>query len=92
MIATFQNKALRRLWENKDGRGINAQHLAKIDRILAALDDAKRPEDMNLPSYKLHKLQGDHPPRWSVWVSGNWRITFAFVDGDAVDVNYEDYH
>jgi toxin HigB-1 len=47
---------------------------------------------MSLPSYKLHKLHGDHPPRWSVWVNGNWRITFAFVDGDAVDLDYEDYH
>jgi toxin HigB-1 len=92
MIVSFQNKALRRLWENNDERGINAQHLAKIGRILTALDDARRPEDMNLPGYKLHKLLGDLPPRWSVWVNGNWRITFAFVDGDAIDVDYEDYH
>ncbi len=92
MIVSFQNKALKRLWENNDLRGINPQHLAKIDRILTALDDAVRPEGMNFPGYKLHKLQGDHPPRWSVWVNGNWRITFAFVDGDAVDVDYEDYH
>jgi toxin HigB-1 len=92
MILSFRNKALKRLWENNDERGINPQHLAKIDRILAALDDAKRPEDMNLPGYKLHKLLGDHPPRWSVWVNGNWRITFAFIDGDAIGVDYEDYH
>jgi proteic killer suppression protein len=92
MINSFRNKSLKRLWENNDERGIKAQHLAKIGRILAVLEEATRPEDMNLPGYKLHKLQGDHPPRWSVWVNGNWRITFAFVDGDAVDVDYEDYH
>jgi toxin HigB-1 len=27
-----------------------------------------------------------------VWVNGNWRITFAFIDGDAIGVDYEDYH
>lgn len=92
MILSFRNKALKRLWRNNDERGINSSHLWKVERILAALDDATKPEDMNIPGYKLHKLHGDHPPRWSVWVNGNWRITFAFVDGDAVDLNYEDYH
>ena len=92
MIAGFRNKALKRLWENNDERGVNAQHLNKIGRILAALDDAIRPEDMSIPSYKLHKLHGDHPPRWSVWVNGNWRITFAFENNEAIDVDYEDYH
>jgi toxin HigB-1 len=92
MILTFRSKPLKRLWEDNDERGINPQHIAKVGRILTALDEASRPEDMSLPSYKLHKLHGDHPPRWSVWVNGNWRITFAFVDGDAVDLDYEDYH
>ncbi|MGB8818961.1 MAG: type II toxin-antitoxin system RelE/ParE family toxin [Rhizobiaceae bacterium] len=92
MIGSFRNKALKRLWGNNDERGINPQHLAKVGRILAALDDAVRPEDMNLPGYRLHKLQGDHPPRWSVWVNGNWRITFSIVDGHAIEVDYEDYH
>ena len=92
MIASLRSKPLKRLWEDNDERGINPQHIAKVERILAALDEASRPEDMGLPSYKLHKLLGDHPPRWSVWVNGNWRITFAFVDGDAVDLDYEDYN
>jgi toxin HigB-1 len=92
MIVSFRSKPLKRLWESNDERGINPQHLAKVGRVLAALDDSSRPEDMNLPGYRLHKLQGDHPPCWSVWVNGNWRITFAFEDGDAVEVDYEDYH
>lgn len=92
MISSFRSKSLKRLWENNDERSINPQHVAKAGRILSALDMAVRPEDMNIPGYKLHKLHGDNPPRWSVWVNGNWRITFAFVDGDAIDVDYEDYH
>lgn len=49
-------------------------------------------EDMAVPGFRLHKLAGYSPERWSVWVNANWRITFSFVDGDAFDVDYEDYH
>lgn len=47
---------------------------------------------MNIPGYKLHKLSGDMKGFWSVTVSGNWRITFRFENGDALDVNLKDYH
>jgi len=47
---------------------------------------------MNAPGWKLHSLKGDHAGHWSVWVSGNWRLTFAFENGDAVLVDYQDYH
>jgi len=40
----------------------------------------------------LHQLRGKHRGRWSVRVSGNWRITFKFDGPDAVDIDYEDYH
>ncbi len=50
------------------------------------------PQDMNLPGYKLHELKGKEKGTWSVWVSGNWRITFQFEGNDAINVNYEDYH
>ena len=47
---------------------------------------------MNLPGYKLHKLIGDKSGAWSVWVNGNWRVTFYFEGGDAISVDYQDYH
>ena len=49
-------------------------------------------QDMNLPGLYLHALSGDKDEVWSVRVSGNWRVTFRFVEGDAEIVNYEDYH
>ena len=49
-------------------------------------------EDINLPGFKLHPLKGDRQGLWSISVSGNWRITFEFVDGNAHILNYEDYH
>jgi proteic killer suppression protein len=47
---------------------------------------------MNLPGYKLHMLSGKEKGVWSVWVSGNWRVTFQFDGPDAVAVDYRDYH
>jgi proteic killer suppression protein len=47
---------------------------------------------MNLPGYRLHKLSGKEKGTWSVWVSGNWRVTFQFDGPDAVNVDYLDYH
>jgi proteic killer suppression protein len=47
---------------------------------------------MNLPGLDLHQLKGVRKGTWAVKVSGNWRITFAFVGKDADDVDYEDYH
>ena len=47
---------------------------------------------MGRPTYRLHPLKGDRRSQWSVRVSGNWRIVFRFVDGEAVDVDLVDYH
>lgn len=47
---------------------------------------------MDLPGYNLHPLKGKRKECWSITVSGNWRITFEFEDGNAYIVNYEDYH
>jgi proteic killer suppression protein len=59
--------------------------------LLAALDTAQSIEDMNVPGFRLHPLKGSGQKRWSVWVSGNWRLTFAFSDGHAYVLDYEDY-
>jgi proteic killer suppression protein len=47
---------------------------------------------MRLPAWKLHQLTGDLAGHWAVSVNGNWRLTFTFENGDAVVVNYQDYH
>lgn len=92
MIRTFRHKGLRRFYETGSKAGIAAAHLPRLARILARLGDASAPDDMNVPGWKLHPLKGDAAGRWAVWVSGNWRLTFTFRDGDACDVDLEDYH
>ncbi len=59
---------------------------------LAALDTAAVIDDMNIPGFRLHALKGSESYRWSVWVNGNWRLTFEFRDGNAYVLDYEDYH
>ena len=60
--------------------------------LLAALDTAHSIDDMNIPGFRLHRLKGAERDRWSVWVNGNWRLTFEFEDGHAYNIDYEDYH
>ena len=92
MIRSFRHKGLDRYFTRSERRGIDAKHAERIRRILDLLDAAVRPEDLNLPGYRFHRLKGDRKGVYSVWVSGNWRITFQFEAGDAVYVNLEDYH
>ena len=72
--------------------GVQANHAQKLSDQLAFLNAALNIEDMRKPGYRLHELTGDLKGRWSISVSGNWRITFEFIDGDAYVVDYEDYH
>lgn len=67
-------------------------HAERLRMRLIALDTALSVNDMDLPGYKLHQLKGKRKGIWSISFSGNWRITFEFVDGNAYIVNYEDYH
>lgn len=71
-------------------RRINADLTAKCALLLAALNVARTPEDMNTPGYRFHSLHG-HPKRWSVRVNKNWRIVFGWDEG-AIDITLEDYH
>ena len=92
MIRSFRHKGLERFFTKSDRRGIDDRQAARVQRMLDRLDAAARPEDMNLPGYGFHGLKGERKGTYAVSVSGNWRITFRFTDGDAIDVNLEDYH
>ena len=92
MIQGFRHKGLKRLFENGETKGVRPDHVEKIENILAVLDRARRPEDMNLPGFRLHPLKGDLKGFWSVTVRANWRVIFRFQEGHAYDVDLVDYH
>lgn len=89
MIKSFRHRGLEAFFTTGSKAGIQPHHAARLGRQLKQLDRAKTPEDMNLPGWKLHPLSTGH---WSIWVNGNWRLTFDFEDGDAILVDYQDYH
>ena len=92
MIRSFRSKALQRFFEAGDSRKLSVPNLARVGRILRALDDADTPEDLNLPGFRFHILKGKERGRYAVNASGNWRVTFGWKDGAAFDVDLEDYH
>jgi toxin HigB-1 len=92
MITSFRHKGLRQFYETGSKAGIQAQQAGRLRLILARLDAAREPRDMNLPGLRLHPMSGDLAGFWSVSVSGNWRIIFRFDGQDACEVDYLDYH
>lgn len=92
MIESFRHKGLRKFFESGNAAGIQPQHAKRLRMQLAALDTARTIEDMNVPGFRLHPLKGGKRGRWSIWVNGNWRVTFKFHDGNAYVLDYEDYH
>ena len=92
MVHSFRHKGLKRLFEEDDARGLHVEHADKIRRILARLDAAKDIADMDLPGYRLHSLKGDLQGFYSVTVRANCRIVFQFAQGEALHVDYIDYH
>ena len=92
MIRTFRHKGLERFFRKSDARGIPADRVKRIQRMLDRLDVAERPGDMDLPGWRFHPLKGAMKGRYACSVSRNDRLTFAFDGKDAVDVDLEDYH
>ena len=92
VILSFKHRGLRALYNGRGSGRVPPEHFRKIKRILTVLDQSSTPRDMDLPGFRLHPLAGDLKGHYAVSVSGNWRVTFRFEDGEAVDVDYTDYH
>jgi proteic killer suppression protein len=91
MIGGFRHKGLAELYRTGKTRRIGADHIGRCVRVLQLLDVAGQPEDMNIAGFRFHRLQCN-PKRWSVRVTGNYRITFGWSGENALDVDFEDYH
>ncbi len=92
MIKSFRSKALEAFFRTGKTGKLPVRNTARLERILATLSKAKHPGDMNLPGWKYHPLHGPMAGRYAVWVSGNYRVSFAWDGENATDVDLEDYH
>lgn len=91
MIKSFRSKALKLFAGKGDASKLPVQNVGRVGRILVLLNAATKPEDMNLPGYRFHGLQGK-PKRYALDASGNYRVTFGWEGEDAIEVDLEDYH
>lgn len=92
MIKSFRHSGIEKFYRTGSKAGIQPKHAGKLGLQLFALSKATKPQDMNAVGWRLHQLRGDLTGHWSIDVSGNWRLTFAFEGTDAVLVDYQDYH
>ena len=93
MIGSVRHKALRRLVEEGDGKGLPPEMLNRLKRLLSALHAADELASLEtVPGWRLHPLKGDLIGYWSLSVSGNWRLVFKWQNGTANDLDLVDYH
>jgi len=92
VIIGFRHKGLETFYRTGATRGIQSTHARKLRNVLGFLEVAAGPEDMKVPSFKLHPLKGELKGHWSVWVNDNWRVTFRFAGLNVELVDYQDYH
>jgi toxin HigB-1 len=92
MIKSFRHKGLEDFFYTGKKKGIKPEHVDRLGRILDRLNATSELRDMNYPGSSLYKLAGDKKDQYAVKVSGNWRVLFEFVKGDAHNVDYDDYH
>jgi proteic killer suppression protein len=92
VIKSFRHSGLEKFFQTGSKAGIQPTHANKLRLRLAVLDKSVDSQGMNVPGWRLHALAGNMEGHWSVWISGNWRLTFRFEGEDAILVDYQDYH
>lgn len=88
MIVSFRHKGLEALYRDNSKKDVQPAPGAKLLRILGVLDIAQTPPDLAIPSFRTHELKGDLAGHFSIWVNGNWRVTFRFAGQDVELVDY----
>ena len=94
-VRSIAHKGLRRLYEENSSKGVSADTVDKLRKMLTFLEAMENPEELRaLPLWKAHVLTGDRKGTWSLSVTRNWRMTFRVdrAEGEIVDLDYEDYH
>jgi toxin HigB-1 len=92
-VRSIAHKGLRRLYEENSSKGVSADTVDKVRKMLTFLDAMHNPEELRaLPTWKAHMLTGDRKGTWSLHVTRNRRMTFRIEDDEIIDINIEDYH
>ena len=92
-VRSIAHKGVRRLYEDNSSKGVSADTVDKLRKMLTFLDAMQSPEELRtLPTWKAHVLTGDRKGTWSLHVTRNRRLTFRIEDDEIIDLSVEDYH
>ena len=92
MIASFKHRGLKALYDERAARRVAPEHVQKLRMSWLFSTGADGHRTSIFPVSGFHPLKGELKGHYAVAVSGNWRVTFRFEEGDVVDVDYLDYH
>jgi len=92
MIKSWRHKGLKDFFLEGTKKGIRPDMADRLRRRLDVLDAVNSLQALGLPGFRLHPLSGELMGRHAISVTGNWRITFRFEDGDVFEADLEDYH
>ncbi|MGH8472036.1 MAG: type II toxin-antitoxin system RelE/ParE family toxin [Gammaproteobacteria bacterium] len=93
MIVTFHDDETRKVWEGEFSRKLPNQIQAVARRKLRMISNARRLDDLRIPRQnRLEKLSGNRNGQWSIRINDQWRVCFAWQDGNAERVEICDYH
>ena len=92
MIISFKHKGLEAFFRTGNLSGIQPIHQQRLREVLTVLNVAQGPQDLQRPSWRMHRLKGHLRGFYAIWVQTNWRLTFRFVETDVELLDYLDYH
>jgi proteic killer suppression protein len=93
VIRSFADKSTARLFEGEPVRHVQSELARRAQRKLRLLHRARSLGDVAAnPGNRLEKLSGDREGQWSIRVTDQWRICFLWLEGNAHEVWFGDYH
>jgi proteic killer suppression protein len=93
MIKSFADRRTQELFVTGTAKRIPKEVASRAARKLEYVDLATRLDDLKVPTgNRLQALKGNRKGQHSIRVNDQWRICFRFLEGDAYDVEFCDYH
>jgi len=93
VIASFRDAETEGLWKSGKSRRLPADLQRRAFKKLAILNAAVALDNLRIPpGNRLESLRGDRSGRYSIRINDQYRVCFAWRDGNAFDVEIVDYH
>jgi len=93
VIASFRDAETEGLWKSGKSRCLPADLQRRAFKKLAILNAAVALDNLRIPpGNRRESLRGDRSGRYSIRINDQYRVCFAWREGNAFDVEIVDYH